>query len=228
MHYIIVCFVFLLLSLQSFGQNRRSLSGFFPEAQISYKTNKDIKLTAKIESQHGMIQNTPNSEADVNYFHSLTDFQGFVGGKISPFISIAGGYQYRVASNRPNSHRSMQQISFLQKKSKIRINHRVRLDQTFADKTFPEFRARYRLALEIALDGKNLDPGEFYLVLSDEGIYSYQSDEANLENRAVISLGHFFTNKQKLEAGIDYRIDGFINHNTRHRTWLKVGWFINI
>lgn len=227
MRYLLLLFCGLF-QLLSFGQSRVSSGGLFPEAQLTYGLNNEIKITAKIESQHGMVRNSNEQEADVGYFHDRTDFQGFVGKSFNPFISVAVGYQYRWDGEGEHSHRSIQQVSFVQPASGYRLGHRVRTDQTFQPIAAPEFRLRYRLVAEIPLDGSRIDPGEFYLLTSNEPIFAIQGSTFNIENRLVASLGHYFSKKQKLEAGIDYRADNFLEGGLRQRVWLKVGWFVNI
>lgn len=217
-----------LFSLAAFGQNRVSSGGFFPEAQLTYTPKDKLKLTAKIETQHGMVRNSSETEADFGYFHERTDFQGFVDFTLNPFIAIAGGYQYRWDGSGENSHRSIQQISFVQGRTGYRLGHRLRTDQTFLPSDSPEFRLRYRLVAEIPLNGQRIDPGEFYFIASNEPIFGVQGSEFKIENRLVGSLGHNFSNKQKLEGGIDYRTDDFLDGGLRQRIWLKVGWFVSI
>lgn len=217
-----------LISLMANGQSRVFSGGLFPEAQLTYSPKDNLKLTAKIESQHEMVRNSNETEADFGYNHDRTDFQGFIGTSINPFVSIAGGYQFRWDEGGENSHRSIQQISFVQRKAGYRLGHRVRTDQTFLSSDSPEFRLRYRFLSEIPLNGQRIDAGEFYLIASDELISSIQSDEFNLENRLVCSLGFNYSGKQKFEGGIDYRTDSFLDGGLRQRVWLKIGWFVTI
>jgi len=227
MKYILVPLLCVLMQ-SVFGQNRVSSGGFFPEAQLTYSPLENLKLTGKIESQHGMVRNSEDTEADVGYYHDRTDFQGFVGTSLNPFISVAGGYQYRWDGSGENSHRSIQQISLVQRRAGYRLAHRLRADQTFLPDESPEFRIRYRLVGEIPLEGTRIDPGEYYLIASNEIISGIQSGDFALENRLVCSLGHNFSSRQKLEGGIDYRTDRFLDGGLRQRFWFKVGWFVSI
>lgn len=226
MRNLILIFLFFL-PLQLIAQGTVRLFGFFPEFQVGFKATDKLKVVGKIESQHGMAEKYEGHDADVGYFHNLTDFQGFLGTKINPFIDVAGGYQYRVNSLGDNSHRTIQQISFLQLPGTYKVGHRVRADQTFSPFEKSEYRFRYRISFELPIEGKSLDPGEFYLVFSDEIIYSYQARESGIENRIVASLGHLSKEKQKFQAGIDYRTDRFFDPDLRHRSWFKFGWYLS-
>lgn len=217
----------VILPFWTIAQQRDVSSGFFPEAQLSTKI-KSLSLTAKIESQHGLVDAGNETPTDYGYYHDRTDFQGFVGTSINPFVKWAVGYQYRWDGGGDHNHRSIQQVAWVQKKSGYRLAHRVRADQTFASGEAPLYRIRYRLSLELPLSGSVIDAGEFYLVLSDEPIYGFQEGASSLENRLVGSLGYYFSKKQKVEAGIDHRIDRFLKSGSRQRIWLKVGWYVNI
>ncbi|MEX0813279.1 MAG: DUF2490 domain-containing protein [Chitinophagales bacterium] len=213
---------------QLFAQNHSAFSGLFPEAQVSYTTQNKLKFTGKIESQHVLLSKEEATDANLKYMHDRTDFQFFIGTRINPFISIAGGYQYRWEGGASNSHRSIQQISFLQKKAGFRMAHRLRTDQKFTPAEPGEYRIRYRIGFEIPMQGKSLDPGEFYMVSSDEAIFSYEGGDFGIENRLAFSVGKFFNRKHKAEFGIDYRTDDFLDGGSRHRIWAKAGWYVSL
>ncbi|SHN15482.1 Protein of unknown function [Cyclobacterium lianum] len=224
----VVCILIFILPALVMGQGRVTNFGLFPEFQIGFSAAENLKVTGKIESQHGMLDKTESNEADWGYYHNQTDFQGFLGTSLNPFVAITAGYQYRVEPGRDNSHRSIQQVSFLQRASQYKVGHRVRTDQTFAPGEPIEYRLRYRISFEIPIEGQSLDPGEFFLVFSDEPIYSLQSGESGLENRLVAALGHYSKGKQKFQAGIDYRTDRFFEDDFRQRTWFKFGWYLSL
>ena len=157
--------IFLLsLPAQLMAQGTVRMFGFFPEFQIGIKATEKLKIIGKIESQHGMAEKFEGKDLDVGYFHNLTDFQGFLGTKVNPFIDIAAGYQYRVNSRGDNSHRTIQQISILQLPGNYKIGHRIRADQTYAPFEKNDYRLRYRISFELPIEGKSLDPGEFYRI----------------------------------------------------------------
>lgn len=228
MKYLIITISLGLASTALHGQQRINAGGIFPEAQLSVKSGEKWKFVGKVESQHGTVFHDRELVADWSYYHDRTDFQGFVDYKLGPLTAVAVGYQYRWNGNAGNNHRSIQQINFVQIKSKMRIGHRLRSDQTFDPLEKPEFRLRYRLVLEIPLEGVRIDPGEFYLIASNEPIFGQRGSDFNIENRLVCSLGHYFSKKQKLEGGIDYRADSFLDGGLRQRFWFKIGWFVNI
>lgn len=206
------------------AQNERFIFGFFPEASLSYKISEDYSITHKIESQHGMFDSNRLND-ELEYEHSLTDLQSFIGRRLTPFVKVSLGYQYRLQEGE-NTHRPIQQISILQRESSYRIAHRVRIDQTFFKNAPLLFRARYRIKGQVPLQGLRLDPGENYLVFSNELIYMVQSNEDDLENRLTGAYGFYFNDKNKLEIGLDYRTDDYlVDDRFRHRLWFKFGYY---
>ncbi len=204
-------------------------TGFFPEVALTGSVSDRVQLTFKVESQHRSYDNRASVGERWEYFHYRTDLQGFVALSLNPFWKVSGGYQYRLeGGSGANTHRSIQQIAYVQGLRRFRLGHRLRTDQTYHPDEAVELRARYRLSVEIPLVGESLDPGEFYLLLSGEVIYGYQGGDSEIENRLVGSLGRYFSKRAKLEVGPDYRTDRYIAEGFRTRLWLKVGGYFSL
>ena len=92
----------------------------------------------------------------------------------------------------------------------------------------PEFRLRYRIASEVALDGQSVDPREFYFKFNNEYLNSWQDYGYDLEIRLVPLLGYNLKSTNKIEMGLDYRVNSFLNNNTRHSFWVNLNWFIEL
>jgi len=216
--------VLSLLFVQVRAQDNRFIFGFFPEASLKYNISENYSITHKIESQHGLFDSNRLNE-ELDYEHNLTDIQTFLGRKISPFVKVDIGYQYRLQEGE-NTHRSIQQVSILQRALSYRIGHRIRTDQTFFENASILYRIRYRLKGQIPLQGRELDPGENYLAISNELIYMIQSSEDDLENRLTAAYGFYIDDKNKVEVGLDYRTDDYlVEDRFRHRLWFKFGYY---
>lgn len=200
-------------------------AGLLPEVSLSYAWTESIRQTIKIESMHQVYG---AGASEFAYAYDQTDIQMFVEGRLNPFFRIAAGYQYRLEGGGENSHRLIQQAAFLQRMTGFRLGHRLRTDQSLYASDAMKLRLRYRLSLEIPLEGQSLDAGEFYLLFSGEPIYSLQDAVSDLETRLVGSLGYFINSSSKLEAGPDYRVEGWLDGPVRQNLWLRVGWFYSI
>jgi hypothetical protein len=140
---------------------------------------------------------------------------------------IAGGYLIRFEDGE-FFHRFIQQYTIVQKMSGFRLAHRILSDQTFSKIEKTEIRFRYRITSEIPLNGESVDPGEFYLKLNNEYINSFQALEYDLEIRIIPLLGYDITDNFKIESGLDYRVNSFINNSTRQSYWMTFNFFIDL
>jgi hypothetical protein len=201
------------------------LGGFFPEMGINLPITDKFAYLLKFESQNEMIDNGNNDFPTARYEHLLTDLQSFLSYKFTYSLKGAIGYQYRFSGSGINSHRSIQQLAWVSNFRTFRIGSRVRADQTFITGAAPEFRLRYRAASDLALKGEDIDPGEQYLIISNEVIVGVEAKDFALENRIVIGAGHYFDNRKKFEISIDYRTDPYFPEVNRHRLWLKMSFY---
>jgi hypothetical protein len=220
-------FLLLLLSFGTFVHAQRTYGGFFPEMAVNKKMGQHWKLTGKIESQHIVFYDDVSHPLDLSYRHYRTDLQFFTARNIRARTNAAIGYQYRFEGEGENSHRTIQQIGWLTNWRHYRFGHRVRADQTFFDEGV-SWRMRYRISSDIPVNGQKLDPGENYLIVSNEIIADYFVDAFDLENRIVAGVGWYFQNKDKLEVSLDYRLDPIVKSPQRNRFWLKFSFYLNI
>ena len=221
----IISFLLFLFCFEGFAQDKNTFfTGFFPEVSFTKSLKNSNKFNFKVENQHVIFDNriTERSQFD----HYRTDFMLFYDWKLNATQSMALGVFHRFQDGA-DGNRLVQQFAFLNRLRGLRIAHRMRTDQTFTRGESVEVRFRYRLASEFPLNGSTLDPGEGYLLISNEPIFSLQGGEFNLENRLVLSYGKLYAKNQKLEYAIDYRTDGFFNNNFRTRLWPKISYFYN-
>jgi hypothetical protein len=217
-------FLFLFVGSASKAQNPVFFTGFFPEASITKKLKNENRINFKVENQHIIYDNRSEGSKQLEFKHYRTDVMSFYDVRLSPTKSFALGVFHRFQEGS-DANRIIQQFGFLQRRRNLRIAHRFRTDQTFTRGEKVEVRLRYRLALEIPLNGATLDPGEYYLAISNEPIFSYQSRAIELENRVVFSLGKLIQNGKRLEWSVDYRTDGYVEKPLRTRLWAKLGYF---
>jgi hypothetical protein len=222
---LVLFWFFLSLKLQA-QSNHRFFTGVFPEASLTKKLNDIHKLNFKIENQEVIFDNEDSDSENPQFSHYRTDIMGFFDRSLKPGVSVALGLFHRFQENE-DGNRIIQQLALLQKSRVVRINHRFRTDQTFTRNKPLEVRFRYRLSVEVPLQGDEVDPGELYFLSSAESIFSHQGGNFEIENRLVASLGKFFNKTEKLEWGFDYRTDGYIQEGFRTRLWAKISYYYN-
>ncbi len=207
-------------------QGSESYLGIVPEINISYKL-KDIKFNVKAEFFQLFYANEGELGPEWDYQYENTDLQFFASKKVNPFISLALGYQYGIETGDKNTHRTIQQFSYVFRPGNLKWGHRVRAGQTFYEDEPTKFRFRYRLSVEIPLQGQSIDYNEFYVIASDEFLYAYQDKDQEYENRLAMYIGYLFENNSKFQLGIDYRTD-LSSEPLVHNYWIRLGYLINL
>lgn len=197
-------------------------AGFLPNLTLSYKISEQYKFVHKLESRFPSY-NDQDQQFNINF--ERFDFQNYIERKVGLFSKLSVGYQLRFRTENKYSHRTIQQFSWVSGFDKYRMGHRIRSDQTFSADRKPELRFRYRLGVQIPLQGQQLDQGEYYLSLSDELVWSYRSPDADLENRIVAKLGFYINDKNKIESGIEWRAEEFFLDGIKHQAWLCFSWY---
>ncbi|HNR08258.1 MAG TPA: DUF2490 domain-containing protein [Saprospiraceae bacterium] len=216
----------LWLIPSAFAQSTYRIGGL-PSLNLNLKLNNDWSLNTKLESRQQFRSGEWNGKAIDQYEYLLTDLSLIAAKKIGLNSRLAGGYLVRSGEGEW-FHRFIQQFVVVQKLSGFRLAHRILSDQTFSKHEKPGFRFRYRISSEIPLNGESVDEGELYLKINNEYINSLQAMEYDLEIRLTPLLGYDITESFKIETGPDYRINSFINGNTRHSIWMMLNFFIEI
>ena len=199
--------------------------GSLPAINLNSDLGNGYRLNFKWESRQ-IIESV--SEADANRVNFvLSDFSAIVSKKVDLRSSIAGGYLIRFEGDAV-IHRTIQQFALVRRLTGIRIGHRFASDQTFGKKEDFSFRLRYRLTGEFPLSGQEVDNKEFYLKVNNEYLNAFERNSYDFEIRLVPSMGYLFTDKNKLEAGLDYRIDSFVNGTAVSNLWLAISWYIKL
>lgn len=220
---ITVLFIFvLILSLESQAQ-----IGTLPAINVNKGLEKDWSLNFKWESRQSKVKGDLSDGADVNFKYVLSDFSLILSKKVGLNNSLAGGYLIRIRDNKV-IHRSIQQFTLVKGYNSFRLAHRFSADQTLNSKDQNEYRLRYRITLEFPLNGEAVDPKEFYLKINNEYLNSFQGKTYDLELRLVPLLGYEFTDNNKLEFGLDYRINSFLNNASNNNLWITLNWFLKI
>jgi hypothetical protein len=211
-HRILIFLFFLIIPSGILSQSVTEL-GFLPSLNINKKLPRDWSVNFKTESRQSLYKK------DFDYNYVLTDVSLIVAKRIGVNTSIAAGYLMRIDDNSIIS-RSIQQLSLVKRYSGFALSHRFSADQTFKHEEGIDFRFRYRVSSEIPLEGHALDPKEFFVKLSNEYLASFHLQEFDLEIRGAGFIGYALSPSSKLELGIDFRTDSFLNDDPRKRFWI--------
>ena len=220
----VLCILVLCVSLTGEAQSDYQY-GFLPSLNLNKRWKNDWKVNLQIASRHEIKAGVFGENVDAEYEYLLTDV-AFVGSKkIGLHHHLAGGYQIRFRDGAI-FHRTIQQYVTVRAYNAFRLSHRIAADQTFSTTDRPEFRLRYRTTGVFPLSGNELDPKEWYFKVNTEYLNAIQSKVYDIELRLVPLLGYVFTDANKIEFGMDYRLNSFLNESPSHRFWWSINWFI--
>jgi len=224
-HYILV---FCLLA--SFGVQSQSVTniGVIPKLNIKKKFENLWSVNLEIAPRIELAEGSSTFQVENSTFYTLTDVTTIVSRTVGVSNSIGAGYLTRIEEDQNTSHRLIQQYVLIDYHETYRVAHRFRTDQTFREGRAPTFRARYRISSDIALEGQSVDPSEFYFKISNEYLGILRDQANDIEIRLTPTLGYNLKNKNKIEVGVDYRIDSFINSAPDHRYWIQVAYYFGL
>ncbi|GJM63367.1 hypothetical protein PEDI_39190 [Persicobacter diffluens] len=195
--------------------------GFLPSVNINKKLPKDWAINFKTESRQAFI------EEEVKYEYLQTDISLAASKKISLNSTIAAGYLLRIEGG-VLKHRSIQQLNIIDRNVRYKLAHRFSTDQTFDPEEANEYRLRYRISAEIPMSGESLDVNEFFVKLGNEYLNAFSEANYDLEIRALGFLGYVVSPRNKVELGVDYRIDSFISNAAQHQFWAGLNFYLSI
>jgi hypothetical protein len=201
--------------------------GILPTVNINKKWENGWEGHFKVESRQYLAQWNDSQAARFSYRYSLTDLSCLAGFKTGLYSKVMAGYLIRVEGDGV-MHRIMQQWSLIQPARTLRWAHRLALDQTFSHAESIAFRFRYRIGLEIPLQGESLNQGEIYFKMQHEHLHRLQGRSYDLELRLAPVIGLYISDVSKMELGLDYRLDSFIHHDFRHTFLFNVNWYGSI
>ena len=202
-------------------------AGVLPQINLNISLPKDWRLNAKLESRQLFSEGQFEQNFKTAYRYDLTDIALIASKKTGVNNSLGAGYMIRFRNNEV-VHRFIQQYSIVKKYDLFRLGHRISTDQTIRNNNPVQFRLRYRIGLEKALSGKDVDSKEFYFKLNNEYIFSSEGSDRDFELRLIPAFGYAFNDYNKFECGIDYRLRGFMSGESVNQLWLYMGWFISM
>jgi hypothetical protein len=202
-----------------------------PEFSYTQKLGKRWNANGKVAVQQTF--NEPageDEEARSRYQINYTMVQLFGTYNLRPGTQLTGGYAFRfndLLDPEPGrEHRIMEQLTFLTYPGGTRLAHRFRAEQRFIDQQYTN-RWRYRVAYETPLQGDRLDPGEQYLITSNEVLFSFNAHERSGANRLYLGVGWYFSKERKLEAGVQYRLNDIGTGKLENAIWFTTAYYLN-
>ena len=194
--------LFVLISLNgslAAQESKVFFTGIFPEISFTKKLDQQNKLNFKIENQEILYDSRDLETDNPQFTHYRTDLMLIFDHTIRPGISIGLGVFHRFQENE-DGNRIIQQLSMLQRLRNLRINHRVRTDQTFTKNDDLEVRLRYRLSVEIPLEGAEVDPSEYIWCFLKSPFSASREESLRLKIAQQLLLANYSIAKKNLNG----------------------------
>lgn len=198
--------------------------GLLPSVNLNKKLPNNWKVNFKLESRQIFRQRDFGDTAQSGFTHDRTDISILTSRKVGLNNTAAAGYLIRFR-DEGTAHRLIQRFTVNQRFIGFRLAHRLGADQTWADQT-SIWRLRYRVSGELPLNGQTVDAREPYLKFNNEYLNVFDAGKYDLEIRVVPGIGYAFTDGNKLEVGLDYRVDSFLEGPTETDYWFNMSWYL--
>jgi uncharacterized protein (DUF736 family) len=202
-------------------------AGTLSQFNVNVKVAETWKLNTKLETRQIFSRKKLEAPADHRFDYERTDLHFILTKKVSADHTVGAGYLVRLEGNS-FTHRFIQQFNNVRNLSVLSVAHRIVADETFSRDNSPEFRIRYRLGLEMPLNGQQIDPGEFYGKVSNEYLGIFSNLDPDLEIRGQMALGYNASNSNKVELGLEYRVNEFNAPVKANQYWLTLAWYLSI
>ena len=222
----LLCILLPLLSLKVSGQ-KSYRAGTLPQINVNFGVAKNFKLNTKLESRQIFSEQKADERRSNQLRYERTDLALVLTRKLSATNTIGGGYLIRLEDGKL-AHRLIQQFNYVRNLEMITVAHRFVTDETFRKSEPASYRLRYRLGMEKALNGRQIDPKEMYLKFNNEYLGIWADRSADLEIRGLLSLGYNATDDHKFELGVEYRVNEFNQPVKAQQFWVTVGVFLSI
>lgn len=209
--------------------NAQSVSQFgtLPVVNLNIGLSKGWEINTKWETRQILRTGVDGEVVERGFDFAQSDHSIVLAKKVGLNSKLAGGYLFRFRDGDV-INRTIQQFSIVQRLPQFRLAHRFVSDQTYVQTEPVEVRLRYRIGTEIALNGQSADPKEPYLKVNNEYLASFQGTDFDLEVRIVPVLGYQFTDRNKIECGVDVRLDSFLDSDLRRRLWGVIAWYYKV
>jgi hypothetical protein len=216
--------IIMLNGIDVFSQSS-TVAAILPKLNLAYKLPYQLSLNIQAETRHIYYENPGNTWKVIEFDRG--EFAGFLSYKAGADIKFAIGYHGQISSKKW-SNRLIQQASLVQRFETSRLGHRLAVEENFQSNNIESLRLRYRLVWERGLSGERIDPGEWYLKLSNEYLVLVNPEPSNLEIRLSPLFGYELNKKNKLEIGPDFRIDNVLQTSKKIQLFTIISWYTSL
>ncbi|MBV6644516.1 MAG: DUF2490 domain-containing protein [Cyclobacteriaceae bacterium] len=222
--------ILVISAMKCLGQQEKVRFAWEGGAALDYQVGKYWTFNSSVWKRSIWSTSDFGNDKSLNGNLAFLEVNQFVTQSINR-TKLSVGYKYRWVDPRSGSkafeHRLTQQMAHTHFEDIIRLVSRIRIEQRIRDTSFAH-RYRYRFSIDFPLSGENIDPGECYMVGTNEILFEAVNDEQDTwENRSSINLGYLISSNQKLELSFTYRLED-LNIETNGILFINTGYFISL
>ena len=195
------------LSEAEFSLNTALSQRWKLNAGLGYRSLLTSDLSGNWNAKSRHIQASANVSYEVGFY-----------GK------VGGGAMYRnnqlFDDNSENELRLNQYYSWATYRNSFRWVQRFKIDERLQTSR-TRFRLRYRLSLDVPLNGLELDTGEWYVLASTESLLNLSKQASAMwDQRITMGIGRQWTTNIKIQMEAEYRWEDYVNISER-RAFLR-------
>ncbi|MDA3865339.1 MAG: DUF2490 domain-containing protein [Salinivirgaceae bacterium] len=125
-----------------------------------------------------------------------------------------------------NEHRILQYYSFSFKFEKFRLSNRIRNEQRMSADSYKN-RLRYRLGVDLPLNGEKLNSREAYFAASNEVLSNFNAHYQKFENRFSVGVGWKIQQNKKIQIQLQHRISSISTQNESQAIYLTTSFYFS-
>lgn len=216
-------FILVLLFNVSTKAQNKYFGGVQTEIKPSLSFDKGWKLNGKITTRTLFFEGFKGKDTQRMPVFERSELEVIMTKETSTNSGFGLGYLIRDEEG-VLKQRLIQQFSTSRKYSYSKLGHRFRFDETFMKEENPIFRFRYRISYMQELGAKKKDDSKTYFSISNEYLPTLQDKNMELEMRIMPALGFILNECNKLELGIDYRIEELFTSSHKQLFLFNIAW----
>lgn len=214
--------IFLLIGLCFSALAQHSYTGGVQtEIKPTVSFKKDWKLNGKITTRTLFFEGSSEESFKGISVFERSELEMIMTKDLSNKSSIGFGYLIRDEES-DFKQRFIQQFSISKEATAFKYGHRFRFDETLQKDQDVIYRFRYRFNIEKALSKDNNK--RTYFFVSNEYLPTLQGDDLSLETRVFPGIGFKLNEKNKVELGIDYRMEDLFTQSHKQIFLLNIAW----
>lgn len=215
-------FFLQLIFLVTLGQSSYT-GGLQTEIKPTVSFEKGWKLNGKITTRTLLFEGSSEESIRSISVFERSELEMIMTKKVSQENAIGFGYLIRDEEG-VFKQRLIQQFSMSKMASTFNYGHRFRFDETFQKDRDVIFRFRYRINFEKDIYTNPAKNKKTYFFAGNEYLPTLEGDDFMMEMRVFPGVGWKLNDKNKIELGLDYRMENLFTKSHAQVFLFNIAW----